>query len=915
MRFGILGPFEVADDQGRELGLGGHKQRLVLAVLLLHAGEIISGERLIDELWGDRPPATASKTVQVYVSNLRKALGDGVVATRGRGYVLEVDDADLDATRFQVLSAEGARELRKGDLHAAIDRLRAALSLWRGAPLADFAHEPFAQVEIARLEEARLAALEDLIDAELGLGENGTLVGELEALVREHPLRERLRAQLMLALYRAGRQADALAVYRELSGLLRDELALVPSKSLQELERSILRQDPALAAAPRAQPPRPVNLPAPATAFLGRERELTEITELLQRPDTRLLTLTGAGGSGKTRLALRVGKALAPQYRDGAWFVGFADIADPDLIVPTICQALHVAERPSLTPERQLQDWLRERELLLVLDNLEQIAAGTAVLGRLGSGCDGVRMLTTSREPLHLAGEQQYEVLGLELEDAIELFSTRARSVRPRLNVDPALAGAICERIDRLPLAIELAAARSKILAPAEILERLDDRLPLLTDGPRDAPRRQRTLNATLDWSYELLSDKERLLFTRLAVFAGGCTLPAAQTVCAAELDTLQALVDRSMLKVDGARYWMLQTVREYALKKLHQSDDADEVQLLHAQWLIELLWIEGLSDVRWLNDHALVHVPPERENLRVALQWTTSRGMFQIAAQLAVPLVGIWVITGQLREATQWMTLLLEHEDEYSQRLAAQVISAARTLAWYRGDDEIEAELSKRAWKLWRDLGDPEAIGRELIRDGNAAAVARDNGRCRSAFESAARFAEGHGFRGVLSAALNGLGDLAIREGRLTEARALCEKSRDAAGRGSVAAGVPLVNLAHIAMLEGDAAEAATLAREALDVALAHEDLLTVAWAASELAWPLAARGELERSAQLLAAATEFLVRVGARRDWTDRECDEAVRKILHEHLDAEKVEALFVDGRTIPLEEIIRVVVSESA
>ena len=850
MRFGILGPFTVVDDDGRELALGGPKQRSVLAILLLHAGEVVSTDRVIDELWGERAPPTSAKTVQVYVSNLRKALGDGVLVTRAGGYAVEIEAAELDLGLFRALIVEGRRALQDGDPQRASELLREALGLWRGPALADFAHEAFAQRELVRLEDARLAALEDRIDADLALGDDLAVVGELEALVLEHPLRERLRGQLMLGLYRAGRQADALAVYRELSAHLHDELALAPSKALQELERSILRQDPVLWAAPRARRRQHGNLPVPATAFLGRERELAEVAGLLERPDLRLLTLTGAGGSGKTRLALRVGETLSAQYRDGACFVAFAAIADADLIIPTVCQALNVAERPGLTPERQLRDWLRERELLLVLDNLEQLAAGTAVLGELCSQCRRVRVIATSREPLHLDGEQQYEVPGLEREDAVELFIARARAIRPRVNVDPELADAICERLDRLPLAIELAAARTKLLSPAEILERLDVRLPLLTHGRRDAPHRQRTLTATIDWSYDLLDDEEQRLFARLSVFAGGCTLPAAEVVCQAKLDTLQALVDRSLLKANDKRYWMLQTVREYADSKLQQSRVADEVRLLHVKWLIELLRTEGMSDIRWLNDHAVANVRPERENLTAALQWTTRRGMFEMAAQLAAPLVGIWLMTGQLREATHWMTLLLEHEDDYPQRIAAHVVSAARTLAWYRGDDETEAQLRKRAWALWRDLGDPEAIGREMIRDGNAAAVAGNNTRCQSAFQRAAQFAEEQELSGILSAALNGLGDLAIREGRLTEARALCERSRDAAGRGSAAAGVPLVNLAHVAMLEGDSVEAAGLAREALEIAFRQEDLLMIAWAALALAWSLAEQGDLERSA-----------------------------------------------------------------
>jgi predicted ATPase len=330
--------------------------------------------------------------------------------------------------------------------------------------------------------------------------------------------------------------------------------------------------------APRAAPPpaSQISLPVPATPFVGRAYELAELSALLRSDDTRLLTLTGAGGSGKTRLALRVAEVVGANYGDGAWFVGFADITDPELIALTICETLGLAEPPDVAPAARLERWLRGRAVLLVLDNLEQIAEGAAVLGQLLAACPRLALLVTSREPLHLAAERQYDVPMLARADAIALFIARAHSVAPELTVDPALAAMICERLDCLPLAIELAAARTKALSPDQILGRLDRRLPFLTGGPRDAPRRQRTLKTTIDWSYELLSGEEQRLFVRLAVFAGGCTLAAAQAVCDADLDTLQALVDRSLVRSDGERYRMLQTLHEYALDRLEHSGEAD---------------------------------------------------------------------------------------------------------------------------------------------------------------------------------------------------------------------------------------------------------------------------------------------------------------------------------------------------
>jgi DNA-binding SARP family transcriptional activator len=337
MRFGILGPFVVADDGGRELALGGPKQRAVLAILLVHAGQPVSVDRLIDELWGEDAPAAALKTIQVYVSNLRKVLDKGTLLTRGGGYVLEIGPDDIDAARFQTLHARGRDALRAGDPQSAAKRLREALAMWRGPALSDFVYERFAEGEIARLEDARLAALEDHVDAELALGEHAVLVAELEALVREHPVRERLCGQLMLALYRSGRQADALDVYRRARELLGEQLGLRPGAALRELQLGILNQDDSLDSptppAPNAAVAgsergenapalAPGRLPARALRVFGRERELRELQALLGDPEVALLTLAGPGGSGKTTLALEAARRAEASFSHGlavAW--------------------------------------------------------------------------------------------------------------------------------------------------------------------------------------------------------------------------------------------------------------------------------------------------------------------------------------------------------------------------------------------------------------------------------------------------------------------------------------------------------------------------------------------------------------------------------------------------------------------
>ncbi|MGZ6692968.1 MAG: BTAD domain-containing putative transcriptional regulator [Solirubrobacteraceae bacterium] len=918
IEFRILGPLEVLD--GREvLPIGGAKQRALLAVLLLSANEVVPSDRLIDDLWGERLPQSGRAALQVRISQLRKALGRGGerLVTRPPGYVLEIDPEELDLTRFERLVAGSERV----EPTRAATMLREALALWRGSPLADISYEAFAQASIRRMEELRLEAIEKRVEADLALGRHVKLVAELEVLVAEHPLNERLLGQLMRALYDCGRQVDALAVYRQAVASLRDELGIDPGPELRELERAILQHESTLD--PRARPlgdrsratsAPEAHLPSAATTFVGRGRELAGLLALLGRAETRLLTLTGPGGSGKTRLALRAAEEAAPDYRDGVWFAGFANVTDPELIIPAIGQALGLAEQPDVAPVQRLAQWLNDRELLLVLDNLEQLVDGTTCLSELVARCPGLTLLTTSREPLHLAGECQYDVPALTQLEAVELFAARARAVAPTIRCEPDLADEICQRLDCLPLAIELAAARAKVLSHSEILSRLESRLPLLTGGPRDAPQRQRTLRAAIDWSYELLDREQRGLFARLAVFAGGCTLAAAETVCAAELDTMQALVDRSLVRREKDRYGMLQTVREYALERLEQSGEADELRRGRADWLIELLRAEGLFQPGWPNERSLARVAPERENFAAALDWAFGGGMFEIVAQLAASLAGVWLVTGRFHEAERWLSVVRDHGDRYPVRLAAEVASAARANAWHRGEHRKSERHAEHALSLWRQVGDREAIGREMLSLANAACDRGDHAAGRVGYERTIGFAREHGLSGVLASALISLADLEIRDGRLEQAIRICEESRALAAPGSDLGAVALINLTHIAMLEDRHADAADLAREALDGALRSGAILAVSWTAIEAAWPLAAEGEFEHAARLLGSATRFLDRTGARKEWMDQVAIAGAYEILHDHLDAPALQALLEEGRKTAPEEVARTVLQQS-
>jgi predicted ATPase len=599
---------------------------------------------------------------------------------------------------------------------------------------------------------------------------------------------------------------------------------------------------------------------------------------------------------------------LAGRYRDGAWFVSFADVTDPDLIASTICRALELADQPGVEPESRLKAWLSEREVLLVLDNLEQLADGTTVLGDLLVGCPGLVLLVTSREPLHLVGERQYDVPVLILAEAIELFATRAEAAAPRLSVPVDLARRICERLDCLPLAVELAAARAKAVSPAELLARLDTSLTLLTGGPRDAPQRQRTLRATIDWSYELLTHDEQQLFSRLAVFAGGWTLPAAAAICGAGIDAMQALVDRSLVRADGGRYWLPQTVREYALERFERTTEYDAVHQAHARWFVELVEHEGLAPPGWPHRPSQRAVAAEGENFRIALAWASAAGRFETMARLAAPLVGVWVVTGQLHEASRWMTLVLEHRDQYSGRLVAQVLSAAQGLARQRGEYGEAASLGEQALAIWEELGDRAAVGNELVSLGFIAVLRGDRVGGRAVLERAIGYARKNTLTDALPRALNNLGVLAIYEGKLAEARLLCEECVAVSAPASLLAGMALINLSYVATLSGRHADGGHLAGEALQAAIATGDRLTAASAAIHIAWPLAEQGELRQSSRLLGAGLAFLETSGADRDWMDEACEAAVRRILTDSLDPETANALLDEGLALSLEEAVR-------
>jgi len=540
VRFGLLGTLAVWADNGRLVEVPEAKVRALLADLLIHLGQPVPADRLIDDLWGDDLPVHPAGALQVKVSRLRQALenaepgGGDLVAFRSPGYLLQAGNDALDERRFAALVERAGTT---GDLRDRAGLLADALALWRGPPLADFADAMFVRAAIARLEEQRLVALEEQAEVRLALGEHSLLAGELGELVADHPLRERLRAAHMLALYRAGRPAEAVNSYSELRGRLADDLGLDPGPGVAALFQAILEQAPGLQRVPA--PPtlgaRPrTNIPAMLTDMVGRAAAVADLRALLD--EHRLLTLTGPGGVGKTRLALETATQAADAFPDGAWLAELAGLAGTRTPADAVMAVLGIRDDSSVDPADLLAEALRTSRMLLILDNCEHLVDQVAKLAaQLLQVAPELRILVTSREPLMVAGEYVWAVPPLTQSSAVQLFVLRASASAPgfRLDEDNAQAVAgLCRRLDGIPLALELAATRVRTLGVHELLARLDDRFRLLVSGHRDAPPRQQTLWAVIDWSWELLTGPERLVMRRLAVAADGCGLHAAEVIC-----------------------------------------------------------------------------------------------------------------------------------------------------------------------------------------------------------------------------------------------------------------------------------------------------------------------------------------------------------------------------------------------
>ncbi|WP_405796863.1 BTAD domain-containing putative transcriptional regulator [Streptomyces sp. NBC_01506] len=832
IRFGVLGPLTVRSGAGAAVRVPEAKVRALLAVLLTYEGRPVSADRLVDDLWGPEPPGKPANALQGKVSQLRRAIGRDRVVHGPAGYALDLSDAQTDADRF--------RELLVRARSAATARTRSellgeALGLWRGPAYADFRDESFVRTTVEELEEQRLTALEEHAQARLDLGEHTPLAGEMAVLVARHPLRERLRLLQMRALYRAGRQGEALASYAELRESLAAELGADPGPELGALHTAILRQDPSLNA---STPP----LPTPLTPLVGRDDAVREVGRLLST--ARLVTLTGAGGVGKTRLALaaagRVADTYASDFRDGVQLVELAGrrTDDPNDIAEAIASALGLRDDAGTpAPADQLSTALRDRRTLLILDNCEHVVEPVAHLTeRLLRAAPGLRVLATSQEPLGVSGESLLPVEPLQQADAVRLFTDRATAADPgfalRDDEEEKAVAAICRRLDGIPLALELAATRVRALGVRTLAARLDDRFRVLTAGRRGAPARQQTLRAVLDWSWELLTAPERIVLRRLAAHTDGCTLEAAEAVCAGDgvtreevLDLLARLVDRSLVvRVEGPagpRYRLLESVAAYATERLHEMADFTAVRERH------LLYYLGLAEeseplLRGPRQRArMLRLTAETANLRTALTTATATGTGE-ALRLVTALAWYWLLSGRLQEARRALSTALDAtQPTPAPSLRAEVRALHTAFALLGGEpvtpgtpramarDHAAVESPpRRARAQW--LG---AYG--LFNAGALAAADSLNTRALRGFDDL-------GDRWGIAASLGRRAAHATLRGELAAVRADGERSahlfRELGDRwGELQSVMPLATLASI---NGDYAESARIHREGLRIA-----------------------------------------------------------------------------------------------
>jgi predicted ATPase/DNA-binding SARP family transcriptional activator len=836
----LFGELEVVDE-GVPIPVRGAKLRALVALLALSRGAPISADRLIDQLWDDGEAAKPANALQAQISQLRRTLGSSSVNTSEAGYALAISPAQIDVVSFEQLIAKGQRLIEEGDPVLGSAALTEALQIRCGEPLVEFAYAEFARAERAHLEELTVVACEARAEADLAQGRYAESVDALDALCRQHPLRERLWGSLMLALYGAGRQAEALRAFSEIRDHLIDELGIDPSPTLRDLEVRILNQDASLGivetphARAAVMPAVAGNLLEQLSSFVGRDSELDQLGQAIRA--SRMVTLIGPGGAGKTRLAIEMAGHLREQHPGGAWLVELAAISNPDAVASAAALALGATGTPPGTqpidsPTENITHHLAGRSLVVILDNCEHVIDEAATLAHaLVAAVPGLRLIATSREPLGIPGEVVIPISGLAPSGAIDLFIDRARAVHPGFDGDGAAGEVIehiCRELDGLPLAIELAAARLRALPLSTLAERLADRFSLLNRGARTALPRQQTLRAVVDWSYDLLFEEERLLFARLSVFIGGCELSAIEAICtddevrsAEVLDVISRLVDKSLVSapVSGeVRFTQLQTLWQYGKDRLADSGEADAIRARHGSYYRQLAeesyeGLRGAAGPVWRE-----RITQELSNLKTALDWHLATGDRDAALSMACGMAWLWFINTDFAEGARWLATALGTEEDGTPELRA---SARAWLGYCVGMSSSPATgviECESALRLLRSGGDRVRLAEALVLGASVLVRAHEFTRSLEALAEAQALLEPEEHCWLL-----GAHDLLVAWnmaslGRLEEAETAARSSLqhlDAAGEVLLVVS-PLNALAGIAAARGDL-EGASVAYEAL--------------------------------------------------------------------------------------------------
>jgi predicted ATPase/DNA-binding SARP family transcriptional activator len=898
MQFRVLGPVAVIDETGASLPLGPPRQHALLAALLLHLGEPMPVDRLIDLLWGDVVPASAATIVHGSVAGLRRTLEPArprddsrLLVTQPSGYTLRVAAEQVDAARFERLVTEGRSQVRD-DPRRASGLLAQALSLWHG-PALDGVSAPFAAGAVHRLGELRLAALEARAGADLALGKHADLVSELGELVEQYPLRERLWAQLMVALYRCGRQSDALAAYQAARRLLGEQLGVLPGPELESLQGAVLQHHPSLdpPGTPRSRP----TLPRPLGEFVGRHRESGQLAELLD--GHRLVTLVGAAGVGKSRLAVEVARSLAGRYPGGTWFVELSTLTTAELVPQAVADALGVHAEPGVRLVDTVAAALARRKALLILDNCEHLLPACRSLAEtVVTASAELRVLAASRQSLGIPGEAIFPLSPLPVPSpddpweraaasaAVWLFGARAASTRPGFRVTEANIGlvrTICHRLDGMPLAIELAASRVGTLPLRDIADRLDHQFRLLDARDTASPGRHGGLDTAVQWSYDLLSEPEQLLFARLSVFAGGFALDDAEAVTAdARLPArgvaahLSALVSRSLVQLEEisperGRYRMLEPLRQYARTRLADRGEAAAAAERHARRYLALVeeaepLFYQAGSMPWIE-----RIRAESENLRAALQWAFGPdGDGQLGAQMAALLWHPWDLTGARAEGLHWIDAGLKVVESSEPGRRMRLLAAATLLRLGLGEIDTAHGLATQQLGLARAHGDRRWEGDALTRTGMIAWTRGDLLTAAVQFAQAVNALRAAQDRWRESIALAHLARVRRDARELSAAQATAEEALTAArlvGEDTIL-GFALDVLGSVLQQRGRSGPAGELVGEALAHYRAigyREGEASALQATGRL---LLDRGDPEAATQALGSALELCLRLGHR-------------------------------------------------